>query len=321
MITTITSVLVIVVTLTVIVILAAIAAVFSLVYAIQQATGLSLAEALQILRGSYVCFGGSSYDSDGAYVNHEQSVAQHVSVANKTSSSYNEHFALSLISICSMWSNRPCHRGDNDIFGNNTIYDQRLPRWIQSERHPVCFVKQLGSAVLVCWNSLRSLGVLLSAVLSNSTQIDVSEQQQGFYVRSGLWDYYNKFRDEVFARCFDSGAAVNSIIVCGHSLGGILSTFFAFDVLRQQQNQKTKVYLYTFGSPRCVSKNMADWMRPRLHSCAHVELDRDIFRMLPTVPCDHIGEQVVYKHNDLSWVENHNAEHYAKILSSANKGL
>jgi hypothetical protein len=96
---------------------------------------------------------------------------------------------------------------------------------------------------------------------------------------------------------FEAGL-VDSVTICGHSLGGALATLLALDVARNGRTRTMETNVYTFASPRVGDHIFAGEYKDYVAQSFRVANNLDLVTKLPTVlplPYEHVEERCELK--------------------------
>lgn len=88
---------------------------------------------------------------------------------------------------------------------------------------------------------------------------------------------------------------VNSLTICGHSLGGALATLLALDVAANTPAPYNKPTVYTYASPRTGDPGFVKKYNQLVPSTFRIENDADLVPKLPPPPYEHVCDPIVLK--------------------------
>ena len=94
------------------------------------------------------------------------------------------------------------------------------------------------NTILVYLQSMKYREIMFDTLKFWKTEYD------GMYVYSGLWSAYQTFRDELMSALKHHKG---NIVFFGHSTGGTFSNYAAFDLVKNYNYDKNKVFVYSYG--------------------------------------------------------------------------
>ncbi len=257
---------------------------------------------------------------------------------------YQPYNCSQLVRLCSNLGNEICV---NDITMGRPdaqIKVIRLRHAIFSGWQPICAIvrlPELHDTTIVCWNNFRALTLFRYMIQSGMKcpKELASKIPQNAKYRTGIWSLYCSVRQSVL----DTFETLKStkLVICGHSLGGVLGTAFAADLIANKiiSNPHQNIWLYTYGSPRCANNVFCLWLRNSMAYCCHIQMERDVCYHLPqaesqspegpegpersqnlsgsTESYEYVGEVRTYPHKDCGWQKNHAISTYIEVIDSS----
>ena len=250
---------------------------------------------------------------------------------------YQPHNASELVKLVCNLGNESCVIDQSHSLGrpDAKIKIIRVRHAIISGWQPLCaFIRlhELPDVLIICWNNFRAL-TLFRYMIQSGMRSPKELQETGTIptdakYRKGIWSFYSSVRESVLDAF--SEYKTQKLIICGHSLGGMLGTAFAADVIAQNLQSSKSIWLYIYGSPRCANQIFCQWLGQHLAYGAHVQMERDICCHLTQAEwiskdkCEsyeNVGEKVELYHEDRGWHQNHSIDMYKNVLESQSRAL
>lgn len=127
----------------------------------------------------------------------------------------------------------------------------------------------------------------------------------GFNVTPGFYSVFNQIKNDIFETLLNEDYYF--VWITGHSLGGAVSTILSAFLLKLNRI----IFIYTFGSPRCLSNNICNSInaRPYMFFYRIINIADPVPQCIPAatyVPIYmHPGKQISYHYNGKTSSENH----------------
>lgn len=255
---------------------------------------------------------------------------------------YQPYNAYELLKLSHNLGNESCIPDDEHILGRPDAHIRvlRIRHAIISGWQPLCaFVRlpELPDTLIVCWNNFRALTLFRYMIQSGMSCPKELEETGNIpndaKYRTGVWSLYASVRDSVLQAFGDH--KTRKLVICGHSLGGVLGTALAADLSAHDLQPSKSIWLYTYGSPRCANRAFCRWLQRHLVYCAHVQLERDVCYHLPQADIlapsvddnsgyesyENVGQKLEFKHEDRGWQQNHSINTYVHVLENQCQGV
>jgi predicted lipase len=127
----------------------------------------------------------------------------------------------------------------------------------------------------------------------------------GFNVAPGFYNVFNQIKNDIFQTLLKE--EYNYLYVTGHSLGAAVATILSAFLVKLNKI----IYIYTFGSPRCLSNNICNLINSKQNMFFYriVNIEDSVPPSVPAatyVPIyTHPGKQITYHYNGRTSAENH----------------
>jgi predicted lipase len=159
-------------------------------------------------------------------------------------------------------------------------------------------------------------------------------RKAGAWVHNGFAAYYSEVRLELSYKLSEICRAIRAaglrpdVTICGHSMGGALSTECALDYCGIF-GDILDLSCYTFGSPKVLNRQAAQLLNDKLKYIFRITNNKDVVPNIPNINYQHVGD--LFHFNELySWdskdywifplfasVPDHLVENYKQVIGIA----
>ena len=154
---------------------------------------------------------------------------------------------------------------------NNKIH-KVIPLHIDGDAYGMYIKKR--SCSYVAFRGSKNMNELMKAITAFPMKIKEGS------VHSGFWDRYMQIKEQVHnIICND---VAQDMFFVGHSMGGCLALFTAYDV--SNYNKDSNLHCYMYGSPVTADNKYLNHVESNLEQLLSLEIKNDLIPKLPLNP-------------------------------------